>query len=177
MPKTWNRDLIFVFTYLFIHSLSASTPPPSLPSGLLQPLQARLELSLSLCLLFSFFLSFSDLASFSVIFFFFLFSSALWASWHFLTSFWFGRQISLRLFVEESGEPDKTQNGIKCEENLRACLLEHCPGCTRHARLHHGHIFIKTYVCKNLQGGKVVWKFRVFVPIGSPSEWGERTGC
>lgn len=39
------------------------------------------------------------------------FSSVLWASRHVLTSFWFGRQTSLRLFGEESGELRKPKTG------------------------------------------------------------------
>lgn len=102
--ETENSSLCLLI-YLFILYLPFS--PLSMPSGLLQPLQARVEFSLRLLLLFS------DLSSFSVIFFSLTlsFSSVLWASRHVLTSFWFGRQTSLRLFGEESGELHKPKTG------------------------------------------------------------------
>lgn len=152
--------------YLFIYSFFICLfSPSSLPSGLLQPLQARVESSLRL---------FSDLSSFSVIFFFPLtlsFSSVLWASRHVLTSFWFGRQTSLRLFGEESGELHQPKNGIKMWRELvrlsvgaPSRVRRHLPDLHVYVTARRSHK-LNTYVYKKME-------IRALIPVVSPNESG-----
>lgn len=111
MPKNMKQRIepIFVFTYLFIHSLSDFFfffPSPCLCPPVCNS-HCRPGEKLSL-LLFSCLLNFSGLSSLCELFLFFFFLSyfpLLFEHRDILTSLWFfGRQISLRLLEGESGQ-------------------------------------------------------------------------